>query len=66
MAGHGEALQDLNQVLLAKLGRSTGAVRQVGQADFAGGHPAVPPLKLALDMSRDLFYLLMMLIAKDT
>ena len=44
MVGHGEVLQDLDQVLLAKLGRSTGAVGQFGQADFAAGHPAVPPL----------------------
>ena len=41
-----EVLQDLDQVLLAKLGGSTGTMGQLGQADFASGHPWFPPLEL--------------------
>ncbi|SUZ89672.1 uncharacterized protein METZ01_LOCUS42526, partial [marine metagenome] len=41
-----EVLQDLDQVLLAKLGGSTGTVGQLGQADFPAGHSASPPLEL--------------------
>jgi hypothetical protein len=43
MADVGKVLQDLDQVLLTKLGGSTGTVGQFGQADFAAGHPAFPP-----------------------
>jgi hypothetical protein len=48
MPDHRKVAQDLDQVLKAKLPRSTGTVGQLGQPDFAALHPLLPFVRLEL------------------